>query len=159
MMMYLNFYMTRTGGKKSKIRHDKKDVVTRISMSLPPKLLEQFDTTMTKMGFSDRSKAIQTALHTFVDESEWKGTENQAGAGAIVLLYDNQLYNQDRESIRLQHEYTDIISASTHIHIDDHNCLETIMLKGQIRRIRELVKMMSQNRGIKSFKVHFVTLV
>jgi len=65
-------------------------------------------------------------------------------------LYDNLTYNQDRESIHAQHEYADIISASTHVHLDDHNCLETIMVKGQVKKIRELVKVLSQNRGIKS---------
>jgi len=109
-------------------------------MSLAPKLLKQFDKSMVQAGFSDRSKAIQAALHAFVDENEWKGAENQSGAGAVFMLYD-------------------IISASTHVHLDHHNCLETIMVKGQIKKIRELVKVLSQNRGIKSLKLHFVTLV
>jgi CopG family nickel-responsive transcriptional regulator len=130
-------------------------------MSLAPKLLKQFDKSMVQAGFSDRSKAIQAALHAFVDENEWKGAENQsgAGAGAVFMLYDNHTYNQDRESIHAQHEYADIISASTHVHLDHHNCLETIMVKGQVKKIRELVKVLSQNRGIKSLKLHFVTLV
>lgn len=136
----------------------RKNRATRISMSLAPKLLKQFDKSMVQAGFSDRSKAIQ-ALHAFVDENEWKGAENQSGAGAVFMLYDNHTYNQDRESIHAQHEYADIISASTHVHLDHHNCLETIMVKGQIQKIRELVKVLSQNRGIKSLKLHFVTLV
>jgi CopG family transcriptional regulator, nickel-responsive regulator len=137
----------------------RKNRATRISMSLAPKLLKQFDKSMLQAGFSDRSKAIQAALHAFVDENEWKGAENQSGAGAVFMLYDNHTYNQDRESIHAQHEYADIISASTHVHLDHHNCLETIMVKGQVKKIRELVKVLSQNRGIKSLKLHFVTLV
>ena len=96
-------------------------------MSLAPKLLNQFDKSIVQAGYSDRLKAIQAALHAFVDENEWKGTENQTGAGAVCMLYDNHTYNQDRESIHAQHEYADIISASTHVHLNPHNCLETIM--------------------------------
>ncbi|MGC2683265.1 MAG: hypothetical protein WA323_15495 [Candidatus Nitrosopolaris sp.] len=38
----------------------------------PAKLLAEFDKSMVKAGFTDRSKAIQTALHSFVDEHNWK---------------------------------------------------------------------------------------
>jgi len=82
-----------------------------------------------------------------------------SGKGLKTNQEQEQSYNQDRESIHAQHEYADIISASTHVHLDHHNCLETIMVKGQVKKIRELVKVLSQNRGIKSLKLHFVTLV
>ena len=67
----------------------RKNPATRISMSLAPKLLKQYDKSMIQAGFSDRSKAIQAALHAFVDENEWKGAENQSGAGAVFMLYNN----------------------------------------------------------------------
>ena len=38
----------------------------------PAKLLAEFDKFMVKAGFTDRSKAVQTALHSFVDEHNWK---------------------------------------------------------------------------------------
>jgi CopG family transcriptional regulator, nickel-responsive regulator len=128
-------------------------------MSLPPNLLKELENSMVKAGFSDRSKAIQAALYSFVDENKWKGAENEIGAGVIVLLYDSHVYNQDREYMHLQHEFTDIISASTHVHLDHHNCLETILLKGQNKRIKELVRVMSQNSGIKTLKLNFMTLI
>lgn len=128
-------------------------------MSLPPSLLRELENSMLKAGFSDRSKAIQAALYSFVDENKWKGAENQTGAGAIVLLYDSHVYNQDREYVHVQHEFTDIISASTHVHLDHDNCLETVLVKGQIKRIKELVRVMSQNRGIKTLRLNFMTPV
>lgn len=128
-------------------------------MSLPPKLLREFNNAMKKAGYSDRSKAIQTAIHSFIDEHDWNAGDSKSGAGAIILLYDNHAYDQDSLSTQTQHDYNDIISAATHVHLDHHNCLETIMVKGEIKRIKELAKQISENRGIKSLKVHFVTLV
>ncbi|MEO9307605.1 MAG: nickel-responsive transcriptional regulator NikR [Nitrososphaera sp.] len=133
--------------------------VDRISMSLPPKLLTEFDLAMKKAGYSDRSKAVQTAMHFFIDEYNWKEDDNHEGAGAIVLLYDHHTYNHDSTSTHTQHDYTDIISAVTHTHLDHNNCLETIMVKGEIARIKQLAKKISENRGIKSLKVNFVNLV
>jgi CopG family nickel-responsive transcriptional regulator len=145
--------------KKQRSTRDDEEKVMRISMSLSPKLLTEFDRAMKKAGYSDRSKAMQTVMHSFVDEYGWKGNDNREGAGAIVLLYNNHTYNHDSTSTESQHDYTDIISAVTHTHLDHENCLETIMVKGKISRIKELAGKISMNRGIKSLKVNFVILV
>ena len=136
-----------------------KSYVERISMSLSPKLLAEFDKSMVKAGFTDRSKAIQTALHSFVDEHNWMNDLPKSGAGAIIMLYDNHMYNQDTKSTGTQHKYNDIISAATHLHLNDNNCLETIMVKGDARRMKELANELSKNRGIKSLKFHFVNIM
>jgi CopG family nickel-responsive transcriptional regulator len=139
--------------------HYEKSYVDRISMSLSPKLLAEFDKSMIKAGFTDRSKAIQTALHSFVDEHNWVEDLPKSGAGAIIMLYDNHVYNRDTKSTRIQHKYNDIISAATHLHLNDNNCLESIMVKGDVRRMKELANELSKNRGIKSLKFHFVNIV
>ena len=129
-------------------------------MSLPAELLLEFDKSMKKAGFSDRSKAIQTALHSFIDQNDWeKGEDSRNGTGAIMMLYDNYAYSHDDTATHIQHRHGDIISATTHMHLDNDNCLETIMVRGEIRRIKELAKSLSENRGIKSLKVHFVSVV
>jgi CopG family transcriptional regulator, nickel-responsive regulator len=128
-------------------------------MSLSPTLLAEFDKCMIKAGFIDRSKAIQTALHSFVDEHNWKDDLPKSGAGAIVMLYDNRVYNQEAKSTRIQHEYVDIISATTHLHLNDDNCLESIMVKGDVKRMKQLAYDLSKNRGIKNLKFHFVNII
>lgn len=58
-----------------------------------------------------------------------------------------------------QHKFNDIISAVTHLHLNDDNCLESIMIRGETKRMRELANELSNNRGIKSLKFHFVNIV
>jgi CopG family nickel-responsive transcriptional regulator len=142
------------------LNHDKKELVTRISMSLPTKLLSEFEKSMSKSGYVDRSKALQSAMHSFINNSEWWDDENNGfGAGAIILLYDNHTYNQDEKSTQIQHTYKEVICATTHLHLDGDNCLESIMVNGPIKKIKELEKSLSQNRGIKNLKVHFLSIV
>ena len=111
---------------------------------------------MNNAGFSDRSKAIQKALYEFINNNEWEQKGVQEGAGALVVLYDNHLFGNDRDSIKSQHEYNDIIVTTTHLHLDHDNCLETIILRGKIRRMKSFMKVISENRGIKSIKMHYV---
>jgi CopG family transcriptional regulator, nickel-responsive regulator len=128
-------------------------------MSLPSDLLTKFDESMVRAGYTDRSKALQTAIHSLIDEHSWKTNDAAEGAGAIIMMYDNHVYNQDKKSTQVQHKYADVISASTHVHLKNDNCLETIMVKGDTKKIRDLAKHLSENRGIKSLKVNFVSLV
>ncbi|MGN6349485.1 MAG: CopG family ribbon-helix-helix protein [Candidatus Nitrosocosmicus sp.] len=137
----------------------KRETAKRISMSLPTKLLSEFDKSMLNAGYIDRSKALQTAMHSFINDYEWNSERNGFGAGAIIMLYDNHVYDQDEKSTQVQHRYQEIISATTHIHLNESNCLETIIVKGHIKKVKELVKYLSQNRGIKNLKVHFFSLV
>jgi CopG family transcriptional regulator, nickel-responsive regulator len=76
--------------------HNEKSYVHRTSMSPSPKLLAEFDKSMINAGFTDRPKAIQTALHSFVDEHNW--VDDLPRSGAIIMLYDNHVYNQDTKS-------------------------------------------------------------
>jgi CopG family transcriptional regulator, nickel-responsive regulator len=139
--------------------YKKKTPLTRISISLPSDLLTRFDESMVRAGYTDRSKALQTAIHSLIDDYSWKTNDNAEGAGAIIMMYDNHVYNQDKRSTQVQHKYADIISASTHIHLENDNCLETIMVKGDIKKIRDLAKHLSENRGIKSLKVNFISVM
>lgn len=132
----------------------------RISMSLSPKLLSEFERAMKKSGFSDRSKAIQIALHGFIDQNDWdSGDDTRNGAGVIMMLYNSHTYPDSGGGTHIQHNYSDIISASTHLHIDHNNCLETVMVRGEIRKIKMLTRSLSESRGIKSLKVYFVSIV
>jgi CopG family nickel-responsive transcriptional regulator len=137
----------------------KKTPLTRISISLPSDLLTKFDDSMVRAGYTDRSKALQTAIHSLIDDYSWKTNDNAEGAGAIIMMYDNHIYNQDKRSTQVQHKYADIISASTHVHLENDNCLETIMVKGDIKKIRNLARHLSENRGIKSLKVNFISVM
>jgi CopG family transcriptional regulator, nickel-responsive regulator len=139
--------------------YKKKIPLTRISISLPSALLTKFDESMVRAGYTDRSKALQTAIHSLIDDYSWKTNDNAEGAGAIIMMYNNHTYNQDKRSTQVQHKYADIISASTHIHLENDNCLETIMVKGDIKKIRNLAKHLSENRGIKSLKVNFISVM
>jgi metal-responsive CopG/Arc/MetJ family transcriptional regulator len=86
-------------------------------------------------------KAIQTPLHSFIDDYDWKNMDHKefgADAIIIIMLYNNHIYNQDTKSTQIQDEYKDLISASTHLHLEGVNCLETI--KREMKKFKKLAK-------------------
>ena len=48
--------------------------VSRVSISLPPKMLEEFDRVVERLGLT-RSKAVQVAMRDFLTEHRWETAE------------------------------------------------------------------------------------
>lgn len=150
----------RKSGASNSNGNNNKNGITRISISLPSNLLASFDRVSKKAGFTDRSKAIQTAMRAFISENEWlSGSESGNGAGLIELLYDPHTRNIEKALTLIQHNYNQIVTASTHMHLDDDNCLEAILVRGDTRSIKRLAKELAEKKGIKSMKVNFVKVI
>ena len=125
--------------------------VSRISVSVDPELLDEFDETTQKIGYN-RSTAIQVAMRDFLTEHKWKDLEGLL-AGVITMMYDHHTAGVTEELTHLQHNYTDIINSSTHVHLDHHNCLEILAVKGDASRIKALADSLEVIRGIQQIKV------
>jgi CopG family nickel-responsive transcriptional regulator len=130
--------------------------VSRISVSLPPKLLREFDEMNQRMGY-DRSKAVQMAIRNYLTEYRWTSEEGGTGTGAVVILYDHDIRDLEQELTDIQHRHQRIISSSMHIHLDEHNCLEIIATKGGIKEIKNLAHDLMTKRGVKQLKLAVLT--
>ncbi|MHA2405667.1 MAG: nickel-responsive transcriptional regulator NikR [Candidatus Hermodarchaeia archaeon] len=126
--------------------------VTRISISLPPDLLEDFDQVTSTIGY-DRSKAIQQAMRDFISEYHWEQDSTASAVGTITIIYDHDIPGLEAELTRIQHLHTTLISSTTHIHLDTHHCLLVIVVKGKTAKIKELATQLQSLRGIHQVKV------
>ncbi|MFW9935441.1 MAG: nickel-responsive transcriptional regulator NikR [Candidatus Thorarchaeota archaeon] len=130
----------------------KKSGVARISISLPPKLLKEFDQITSNIGY-DRSKAIQQAMRDFVSEYRWGHDPLAVAVGTITIIFDHDIPGLEAELTRIQHQYTTLITSTTHIHLDAHHCLLVIVVKGNAAQIKELATQLQSLRGIHQLKV------
>lgn len=129
-----------------------KSSVTRISISLPPNLLEDFDQVTSNIGY-DRSKAIQQAMRDFISEYHWELDSTASAVGTITIIYDHDIPGLEGELTKIQHQHTTLISSTTHIHLDTHHCLLVIVVKGKTAKIKELATQLQSQRGINQLKV------
>ena len=51
-----------------------------------------------------------------------------------------------------QHEERRIISSTVHNHLDEHSCLEAVMVHGDAARVVELSERLGKQRGVKYVK-------
>jgi len=130
--------------------------VARISISLPDDLLVEFDETSRHLGYDERSKAIQTALRNFMSEYAWERSSSGSGAGAILLVYDPNVKGVEHALTDIQHRHQKIVTSVMHLHLDEHNCLEVVAVRGENRKIRTFTQHLFKQRGIKQVKLSFL---
>jgi len=125
----------------------KDEQVARIAVSLPPKLLEEFDGIVRRMGYANRSEAIRDAIRHYMLKN---ALSNEKGKriGVVSIVYDHDVRGVNDMLIDLQHSYHDVIQSSTHMHLDEHNCMEIIMVKGDARRINEIKDRLTTVPGV-----------
>ena len=126
----------------------KKESVTRIGVSLPPKLLNRFDEMIDEMGYANRSEAIRDAVREYMVKNEMKkGTGKRVGI--ISIIYDHDVHGVNDMLIELQHSYYKVIQSSIHIHLNEHNCMEIIIVSGNAKKIKEIKDRITSVTGVK----------
>lgn len=132
--------------------------IVRVSVTFPEDLLKDFDEVINRMGYGNRSKAVQDAVRLFISERKWIQEENGIQAGVLMLLYDHEVKGVEDTLTDIQHNYADIISSTMHIHLTDRDCLEAVAVKGEAKRIKRLSDELSSKRGVKLLKTVIVSI-
>lgn len=127
--------------------------VTRLGVSLPKNLLDQFDKIISSRGYSSRSEAIRDAVRNYILEYEWLEKEEGEIVGIINITYNHHHKGISDAIISLQHDYGDVITSTMHIHLNEDDCLEIVIVKGEMESIKKLVDRITAIRGVNNIKL------
>jgi len=130
--------------------------VTRFGISLEEILLKGFDDLIRKKGYSNRSEAIRDLIRDALVMEEWEGTTGET-VGTITIVYSHEKRELLDLLTRLQHLHHDLIISSMHIHLDKHNCLELIAVKGKGEDIKRIADRLIGSKGVKHGKLTLTT--
>jgi len=131
--------------------------VSRTGISISQDLLSKFDEHIKRLGYTNRSKALQDAMQGLITESKWECEKMGIGVGAIAFVYAHGTKGLEDKLTDVQHYFDDIICSSMHIHLEDENCLEIIAVKGKALEVRRLVQELKTMKGVKQLKLAIVT--
>jgi CopG family nickel-responsive transcriptional regulator len=133
----------------------KKEGVIRFGVSLEKSLLRELDSFCSERGFPNRSQAIRSLLREYMVEKE--RTASGEIAGAVTIVYDHHKRTVVRRLVSIQHDFDDLIIASQHIHIDQDNCLEVIIVKGGMKKVQILCDQFRSVKGLKHVSLNTTT--
>jgi len=123
--------------------------IIRFGVSIEPDLLKKYDKQIKKEGYSNRSEAIRDLIRKNIINEKNKNPDEQA-IGTLTMIYDHHVGSLTERLLDLQHNHTKEILVTTHVHIDHHNCLEVLVLKGKIGQIQKLADNIKALKGIKN---------
>ena len=122
--------------------------IVRFGVSIEPDLLKKFDKMIKKEGYYNRSEAIRDLIRKNLITEKSKDPDAKS-IGTLTMIYDHHTGNLTNKLLDLQHNHHSEILSTTHIHIDHHNCLEVLVLKGKAGQIQKLADNIKALKGIK----------
>lgn len=128
----------------------------RFGVSLDEKLLANFDQLIEQKSYVNRSEAIRDLIRASLVE-ERLGSEDQEAVGTVTLVYNHHVRDLSDKLTEHQHSHHDQIISTLHVHLDAHNCLEVLIIRGQVRAIKQIANELIGVKGVKHGKLVMTT--
>jgi len=123
--------------------------LVRFSIAVPEDLLVQFDNLVARRGLAiNRSEVIRDLIREALVNEEWDDPLQEI-VGTLTLVFNHHSSDLQAKLDNIQHSHHDKIISSMHIHLDAHNCLEVIVLRGRSEDIRRLAESILGTKGVK----------
>lgn len=125
--------------------------IVRFGVSIEEKLLTKFDSHITEKGYVNRSEAIRDLIRDVLVEQRIENPETES-FGTLTIIYNHHHGEISDKLNNVQHDYFQNIVSTTHIHLDSHNCLEVLILKGKTGNLKSLSDMILSMKNVKHGK-------
>ena len=132
--------------------------VVRFSVSMEQSLLDELDGWIVRKGIPNRSEALRQLVRTFVAESRWEEGQGDV-CGSLTVTYRHTAHDTCAELTHVQHHFGDVIVCASHAHMDEEHCLEVILVRGAVDRVRRFVEGGAGIKGLRSAQPCFTSLV
>lgn len=126
--------------------------VVRFGISIDAKLLESFDTHIEQKGYANRSEALRDLIRASLIDVKWENGEEEM-VGTVTLVYNHHVRDLSDKLTEHQHVHHQQIVSTLHVHLDAHNCLEVLVIRGKAREIRKISDELIGVKGVKHGKL------
>ncbi len=130
--------------------------VKRFGISLDSYLQKSFDRHITKKGYANRSEAIRDLIRDSLVKEEWEYGDKET-VGTITIVYSHETRELADTLTDIQHNFHTSVVSSMHVHLDHHNCLEVIIVKGKGKEIKKISDRLIGTKGVKHGKLSLTT--
>jgi CopG family nickel-responsive transcriptional regulator len=126
--------------------------VARFGVSIPQELADAFDARIQRKGYRARSEAIRDIMREYLVSEAWESERGEV-VGTVTIVYDHERRELTRTLTELQHHVQGAVICSTHVHLDEHNCLEVIVLRGRAAQVRTIADRLISTKGVKHGRI------
>lgn len=129
--------------------------ISRVAISIDQRLIDRFDNVLDEKGYANRSEAIRDLIRDSLVEREWESDTDVVGT--ITIVYNHHTRELTDNLNDMQHQFYHAIISSLHVHLDEHNCLEVMIVRGKSSDVKRIADMMIGTRGVVHGKLTMAT--
>ncbi len=131
--------------------------LTRFSVAMDDELLAEFDEFVKHRGLGvNRSEAIRDLVRDALVEGQWEGADEEI-VGTVTMVFNHHASDLSEKLDSLQHAHYKQIIASMHVHLDPHNCLEVLVVRGAPDDVKSIADAILGTKGVKHGKLVMTT--
>lgn len=129
-------------------------MIERVGISLEGDLLAQFDRLIDEKGYVNRSEAIRDLIRDALVQRDWaRGSGTGEQVAVLTLVYDHEASGLAQKLAEIQHERHRAVVSALHVHLDAHDCLEVVVLRGPAREVAGMADGLAAAKGVKLGKL------
>ena len=129
--------------------------IIRFGVSIPTSLLTNFDQLIQEKGYENRSEALRDLIRDRLVKQEWDSDKETVGT--ITIVYNHHTRELSKVLTNLQHEFHKAIISTLHVHLDQHNCLEVLVVKGKGNELKKMSDRLIGTKGVKHGNLSLTT--
>ena len=131
--------------------------VVRFGISIDERLLEKFDRHIDDKGYKNRSEAVRDLIRNALVDEQWARDDQQEMVGTVSLVYNHHTRELSDKLTEHQHSHHRNIVSALHVHLDEHHCLEVVVIRGKAKELRRLADELIGTKGVKHGKLMTTT--
>ncbi len=120
----------------------------RFGVSMEDELLRGLDALVEERSYASRSEAIRDLVRKELVRDEWADPRAEVVA-TVSIVYEHHEHHLSDTLADLQHQYHTTIISTTHVHLDAHNCLEVIIMRGKSALVKRIADTLVSTKGVK----------
>jgi CopG family nickel-responsive transcriptional regulator len=130
----------------------------RFGVSAEDNLLQSFDGLIAGQGYANRSEALRDLMRDALVRARLEDHKESGDAlGSLTLVYDHHAHDLADRMAEVQHDHHEMVVSVLHVHISPDDCMEVIVLRGDVRRVRDLSDSLLSLKGVKHGRL-FITV-
>jgi CopG family transcriptional regulator, nickel-responsive regulator len=121
------------------------DELVRFGVAMERSLLRDFDAIAKARGVT-RSEVLRDLVRAEVGRTQI--ARGVAAVGTLTLVYDHHVRELTERLTDFQHRLGDHVRSTLHVHLDEHQCLEVIVLHGRSDELQRVAERLLATRGV-----------
>lgn len=130
----------------------------RFTISLDENLASEFDRLIRERGYQNRSEAVRDILRGQLNTLHAQKYRSPFCVANLSYVYNHHERDLAERLTEIQHLHHDLVVASTHVHLDHDNCLETVILRGATKQVQSFSDALIAERGVRHRQLNLISV-